>query len=708
MRISLEWLNELVDLKTCNLDYLIETLTLGGFEVEDSFELLVNNKNDRILDISPTPNRSDSLSIKGISKEISSLFNQSYKLSKYGVKICKIELLIKNSISKINTLDKIKKNDLILITATVENLTTFYSPAWLQQKLVRAGLEPSNNLLDLKTYITLETGYPFEFYDLDKIRLYVNDLDFKLNLNCEKFLEPFHGTNNYRYAGNSNILVLKANEEILSIAGILANKKFQYTNHTKALFIEGSIFNSKKIRQISRTIGLRTERSSIYEKGLNPSYLIESLCRLLYLLKSSNNNLIINIHTVTNYPEIKPPIICLEYKTVIEILGPVIGFKENKINILSPIDISNYLTRLHFKYIFDQSNLIWHVNICLERYEDITREIDLIEEIARLHGFNNFITIVPDIFKIGIEDFSYQIRKKITSCFLNEGFNEVINYSLGNLLNKGNISIINSLSKDYSILRSTLLPNLIQIQHENLNQAASNLEAFEYGHVFFYCDDFGLLEIEQVGGIFGATKTKTEWSNTINILSWFEGKGKLEQLFNKLNLFVYWKIGLPKLYKNILHPYRTSKLCLIPGLPLGVFGQIDPILANKLNISPQLYLFEFNLELIKNHYKYKTLLYYQIYSLYPKIFKDLSFIISKTITFNKIKNLIFSLAPTVLISIELLDEYKGKSIPKTMTSLCIQLIFQSNERTLLTKEVEKIVENIKLILTEQFKIILRS
>jgi hypothetical protein len=109
MRISLEWLNELVDLKTCNFDYLIETLTLGGFEVEDSFELLVDNKRDRILDISPTPNRSDSLSMKGIAKEVSSLFNESYKLSKYGVKICKTELLIKNSILKINTLDNIKK-----------------------------------------------------------------------------------------------------------------------------------------------------------------------------------------------------------------------------------------------------------------------------------------------------------------------------------------------------------------------------------------------------------------------------------------------------------------------------------------------------------------------------------------------------------------------------------------------------------------------
>jgi len=708
MRISLEWLNELIDLKTFNFDYLIETLTLGGFEVENSFELVIDNTKDTILDISPTPNRSDSLSIKGMAKEVSGLFNKVYKVSKYGTEICKPEILIKNSILKIANFDQAKKNDLIFLTVTVENITTFYSPIWLQQKLLRAGLEPYNNLLDLKNYIGLETGYPFEFYDLDKIRLCLNNLNFKLSLNCEKFLESFQGANDYQYDSSSNILVLKANEEILSIAGILVNKKFQYTNNTKSLLIEGSIFNSKKIRQISRTIGLRTDRSSRYEKGLNPTYLIESLCRLLYLLKSSNNKTIINVHTATNYTEIKPSIISLKYRTILQVLGPIIDLKKSRISQLSPIDISNYLTRLNFRFIFEQSNLIWRVTVCLERYDDINREIDLIEEIARLHGFNNFITILPEIFKIGIEDFSYQIRKKITSCFLSEGFNEIINYSLGNLGNKGNISIINSLSKDYSILRSTLLTNLIEIEQENLNQATSTLEAFEYGHVFFRSKNFVSVEIEQVGGIFGAVKTKTEWSNNATILSWFEGKGKLEQLFNKLNLFVYWKIGLPKLYKGILHPYRTSKLCLAPGLALGVFGQIDPILANKLNISPQLYLFEFNLELIKNDYKSKKLLYYNMYSLYPKIFKDLSFIISKNITFNKIKNLIFSLTPRVLISIELLDEYKGKSIPKTMTSLCIQLIFQSNEKTLLSKEVEKIIENIKLILTKQFEIIIRS
>jgi phenylalanyl-tRNA synthetase beta chain len=501
---------------------------------------------------------------------------------------------------------------------------------------------------------------------------------------------------------------LKVKQEILSIAGILVNKKFEYDNNTKSLLIEASIFNAKQIRQLSRTIKVRTDRSALYEKELNSTYLIESLCRFIYLLKSLDNKIHINIHTVANFSTIEPNIICLDYQTVIQILGPIINNKTNKFDKLSPINISNYLTRLNFLFNFDQLNLIWEVKVSSQRSTDIKREIDLVEEIARLHGFNNFATILPSLPQIGKEDFSYQIRKKITSHFLNEGFNEIMTYSLVNLKNNEEISIINSLSKDYSFLRSTLLQNLIHVWEENSNQATLGLEAFEYGHVFLPSKSFLPIESEQVGGIFGSVKMKNEWSSSETILSWFEAKGKLEQLFNKLNLFVYWKKGLPKIYNEILHPYRTSKLYLIPGILLGVFGQINPRLANKLNISPKLYLFEFNLEIIKNDYKYKKLLNYNIYSLYPKVFKDLSFIISKKISFTKITNLIFSISPNVLISIDLLDEYKGNSIPETMTSLCIQFTFQSNEKTLLNKEVEEILKNIKFVLTEEFNCIIRS
>jgi phenylalanyl-tRNA synthetase beta chain len=707
MRISVEWLNELVDLKTLNFGYLIEKLTLGGFEVEDSFELILNNRKDTIFEVTATANRSDTLSIKGIGKEVAALFNKTYQVCNYTTQFCETEILIKKSLSKINTLYSPKNNCLIFFTISIENLVYINSPKWLQQKLIRSGIEPLNNLLDFQNYISLETGYPFEFYDLDKIRLILKNNDFILNLKSEILSQPFQGTNNSQYFPNKKILVLKANDQILSIAGFLVNKIFQYTSDTKSLLIEASIFNSKKIRQTSRILGLRTNRSWRYEKGLNSSYLIESLSRLLYLLKSLNPGIAIKIHTALHYRETELDNIPLKYKTISEVLGFTTDLNTIKINKLQPIDISNYLNRLNFSFIFDQKNLIWLVNVPLERQEDITREIDLIEEIGRMHGFNNFLTVLPKISKIGMEDFTYQIRKKITTCFLNEGFNEIINYPFSNNSKKISIKLFNPLSQDCSVLRSTLIPNLVEIVSENLTQANLNLEAFEYGHVFFESKNLIPIEIEQVAGIFGAVKIKDKWANNSTVLSWFEAKAKLDNLFNKLNIVVYWRLGLTKMYQNILHQYRSSKLYLSSGLLLGIFGQINPVLATKLNISSELYIFEFNLELLKEEFKYKSLSYYKNYSLYPRIVKDLSFLSLKNITFEEIKRTIFLNAPKFLISIDLLDEYQGKSIPKAMTSLCIQLIFQSTEKTLTTKEIESIIEKIKFVLIERFKIIIR-
>lgn len=707
MRISLQWLNELINLKKVNLDYLVEKLTLGGFEVEETFEIVANNQTDIILDITSTANRSDSLSIKGIAKEIAALLDTNYNTATYTRSFFSYEKIIKNSLVKFNTLDLSLNSCSIFFAVAVENIIIHHSPKWLKQKLLSAGIQPSNNLLDFQNYIILETGYPFEFYDLENIKSKVKSDNFKLGLgfvNNKKFL----ANNDYEYNLTSNLLLVKADNEILSIAGIISNKEFAYTNQSQFLLIEGSIFNSKKIRQTSRFIGVRTERSARYEKGVNSNKLLESLWRLLYLLKIYNSKMICQFYTAAKHKELEKQIIRLDYKTIIKTLGPVVNSDTKLITELEPIQVSNYLNRLNFEYLLDKTNLIWHVSIPIERNEDITREIDLIEEIGRLYGFNNFVTYLPKIFRIGTEDLSYQIRKKLTSCFLSEGFTEIINYSLVTEQNLNNIKIINPLIQDYSTLRSSLLPNLLQTVSDNLKQGNLSLEAFEYGHIFLPAKDILLSESEQVAGVFGGIELKINWSNNSKLLSWFEAKGKLENVFDKLNLLIYWRNGVTNKYINILHPYRTSKLYLAPGLLLGFFGQVHPIIAKELNISSQLYLFEFNFELLKNEFKYQKLPIYQIYSSYPKIIKDLSFIISQKISFELIRNTICAIGTKFLISVQLLDEYRGEKIPKNKTSLCVQLTFQSKKRTLVNTEIEQIIKKIKNILITQFDIVIRT
>lgn len=705
MQISLKWLNELVTIERIDLEYLIEKLTFGGFEVEEILQVEINNQKTISLDISATANRSDSLSIQGISTEIAALLNTPSKISKYSLKNLNWKEQIDNLCPFVPNHNDYSR----FLAITVENVTNFTIPQWLKQKLIYSGITPVNNLLDFQNYLLLETGYPFEFYDLDKIYSKLKTSKFNLIITNQNNEEEFSASNNLKYTLNSSILTVRANELPLSIAGIISNKDFCYSNTTKSLLIEASIFNSTKIRQQSRMLGLRTDRSARYEKSIKDSHLVESFYRLISLLKISNPNLTCKLHTVSQTFKQNLHPICLRYKTINEILGPVKESANSNFSSITTETVTNYLDRLNFTYSFDNSKLIWKVDIPYLRSEDITREIDLIEEIGRLHGFNNFLTRLPNIKTIGIEDYSYQTRKRITSCLLNLGFTELIHYSLVNqttFLNNP-IKLINPLVNDCSNLRSSLLPNLIKTIQENLKQGNSSIEGFEYGHIFSGNILGEFQEKEYIAGIFGSLKIKRTWSESPKSLTWFEGKGKIEQFFKQLNILTYWKTYSSSNYSQLLHPYCTAELYLQNQINLGVFGQIHPILAKKLNLSPELYLFEFDFEQIKNQIQTNKLSIYQEYSFYPKIVKDLSFIIHQTISFEQIRETLYWNGTKFLVQINLLDEYRGNSIPENHTSLCLQLIFQSNEKTLQNKEVESIINNLQLLLIKNFNATIR-
>lgn len=707
MQISLEWVNELINVKFVDLDYLIEKLTLGGFEVEEIIEVKINNKKIITLDISATANRSDSLSLQGISLEIAALLNKPPKTLKYSMKTFQWNEKIRN-LSKTS----LTENECsMFLGITVENLTNLRSPNWLKCKLLASGVTVENNLLDFENYILLETGYPFQFYDLDKINLKSNEKE-KLNLTLSpaKNQQKFITNDEIEYKLNNSILVLKTKDLPIGIAGIAASNTVSYSKTTKALLIEGSIFNSAKIRQQCRTLGLRTERAGRYEKSIKSTNLIKSCYRLISLLRIANPFLTCKLSTIAQSLQKELSPVFLNYSTVNKILGPIVKLEKVHDNYISIQTITNCLERLNFSYTYDKINLIWKVIIPELRSDDIVQEIDLIEEIGRLFGFNNFLAQLPRIKKMGTEDSSYQTRKKLTSCLLNLGLNELIHYSLVDretyLDNK--IGLINPLLKDCSYLRSSLLPNLIQTVQKNSKKNNNVIEGFEYGHVFLGNDLKEFKEKEYVAGIFGSMSLKSLWSEVFESLNWFEAKGKIEQLFKRLNILIYWKAPISTINKNIFHPYCTGEIYLTDGTLLGVFGQIHPILSKKLNISQNLYLFEFNFTLIKNQIQTSKLAIYQEYSIYPKVIKDLSFIIHNDTSFDRLKQILYFNSSKFLTEINLLDEYKGQSIPENHTSLCLQFVFQSPERTLQTREIENIVKNIQFLLTNKFNATLRT
>ena len=701
MQISLTWVNELVDIESVNLTYLIDKLTLGGFEVEETSEIEIDNKKRTTLDISATANRSDSLSIQGMSLEILALLNKIPKISTYSTKNFswskKIENLNKNSLPKSDSLG--------FIGISVENLTTLSSPKWLQEKLLSSGISPENNFKDFQQYILLETGYPFEFYDLEKIQSKLGRRDFNLNLQVGKNDQTFLASNGIEYNLDNSTLLVQADNFPISIGGLIVNDEVQCTESTKSLLIEGSIFNAAKIRQQSRSLGLRTDRSSRYEKSLKNINLLESFYKLILLLRISNPNLSCKFHSAS-LPIVEPSKpIKLTLKKIKKVLGPTKESTQESLQYISSEVVTDSLKRLKFETNYLPDNEIWEVRVPSLRSDDITCEIDLIEEIGRLYGFDNFLTRLPPIKNIGYKDLSCQTRNKLTNCLINLGLNELIQYSLVNQseLIKNEIELINPLVKDYATLRASLLPNLLKSAQININQSNSILEGFEYGHVFSLSDSGTIKEIEKIAGLFVGVQTKRSWSESSKTLNWFEAKGKMESLFKKLNLSVNWKKAQSIGQKNILQPYCTAELYLLDGEKLGIFGKIHPRAATKFGISSDLYLFELNFDLLQKQMQKNHLATYQEYSTYPKIIKDLSFVIDKTVSFNQLEKILYLNGSRFLKQINLVDQYSSDKIPINQTSLCLQFIFQSNETTLETKTIEDILNHLRTILTDKFK-----
>ena len=704
MQISLKWINELINIEKIQLDELIEKLTLGGFEVEEILEVEINNKKQLTLDISATANRSDSLSIQGISNEIATLLDKHPRILTY----TNNNLNLKQKIENLSRTVENKNDCSTFLSVIVENLTDTRSPRWMKEKLISSSITPNDNLLDYQNYILLETGYPFSVYDYDKLSNHFNGSEFSLSISNSTNNQKFLASNDLKYQLDDSILLIKANDLSIGIAGIIESKDFSYSKFTNSLLIEGSIFNASKIRQQSRTLGLRTDRSARYEKSLKNTYLIDSLYRLISLFRINNPNLICKIHTVSQIEEQTSKFISLRYQTINEILGPIKKINEIEMDYISPKIVTSYLERLGFKFLYNEFELTWEVQIPHLRTDDITREIDLIEEIGRLHGFNNFLTTLPKIKTIGNEDLSYKTRKKVSSCLLNLGLNELIHYSVVNETTKNTIQLINPLLSDCSNLRASLLPNLIKTVQDNLKQGNLTIEGFEYGHVFSGNIEKEFEEKEFVAGIFGGNKTKLMRVENPKTLIWLEAKGKIEQLFKQLNLLIYWQNPVSTSNDNILHPYRSSEVYLVNGEKVGKFGQLHPILANRLILPSEIYLFEFDLKVIQNQIQKNKLIIYKEYALYPKIIKDLSFIIRQEIPFTKLQELLYLNGTQFLSEINLLDEYRGQSIPEKHTSLCLQLIFQSNQKTLQNKEIENIITNLQLVLTNKFDAIIRN
>jgi phenylalanyl-tRNA synthetase beta chain len=704
MHVSTFWLKNILSFPTSlNLKEIKNRLTICGFEFEEIKIINLLNKKDIIFDLKTTSNRPDLLSVIGLTEELNILLGSTKKKTKIKLKDFNFFSNYSEKI-KIETSTKLFPSTVSFILTKINNINFKKTQPWIKERLFSYNIKLENNLNDIKQYLLLEWGQPIFFYDFDKIKYLTKNQNPKISIRFAYKNEVFIDSDLKEYFLKNETLVVTADNIPISVAGSIISNNCCIDETTKNIIIEASIYEPKDFRKSERTIGVRTTASLLFERGINKFLIKSAHNRLFNILNSLNNNSFLNIEYCLIFFEKILSFrnkINLSFNNVEKILfiDSYRGSNESKNKIYQS------LKKMQFNFAENEGNSLI-VSIPFTRNLDIQEEIDLIEEIARLTGFNNFLPILITTKKLGTISKFEKFKREIRSTFINLGFLELFNFSLTSENNSNNIFLINALITEYSFLRINLIKQLINGLEKNIKEGNSILPIFEFGRNFQKINNEIIKEEELVSGIFCNTEYKQFWSEKNIDLNWFQVKGFLEIIFFKLNLSYFFvkTIKVPEYYNS-----QNTLSIILNNEQVGLFGKINPKIAYKKNIPINCFLFEIELTKLYKHKKQQinNILYKQ-YSIFPNLIIDLSLLIPKSVNFDKIKNLIVNNAGNLLKKIELFDLYQNIQSNNDFYSLGIKLTFRSVDKTLLKNEIDHLLLNIENELQNQLNIKIRQ
>lgn len=725
-----------------------EGLTLGA----DVRPLL--GLDDVILDLTSTANRADALSLVGIAREVAALTGASLKLPNlepFNPPGQNGKVVVKLDEQRTNP-----KNDSLYpcpayIGAVIEGLKLMPSPAWLQQRLVASGVRPINNVVDITNYVLLEWGQPLHAFDYDRLLTVTNTesptLGVRFARTGETLVTLDGQSRNLGAGAKSETLVITANDKPVALAGVMGGEATEVHNQTTRILLEAALFTPIVTRRSARSQGLRTEASARYERGVNPAELEVAAARAIQLLQELADGQVVagDVADFRGDRRTGEKQISLRFDRVKQVLGSPLANPgdldaEPEEGELLPEDVERILTALGCILEAQKSSedaLTWLVTIPPYRTRDLEREIDLIEEVARLYGYDNFCETLPAQSEPGYLPADEWIVRRLREALRGVGLTEVMHYSYGlshlrqdSLLSADStqVAIANPLFTEYSTLRTELLSSLILAFQYNLEQGNGPLNGFEMGRVFWREED-GLMEADSVAGIISAASVGN-WvrGGKPATLSWYEAKGLLEAVFERVGLSTPGSIlpgsGIaqtqveyqPHQQDKRFHPGRTASLWL-QGERLGTFGQLHPQLCQELDIPDEVYGFELDLEVILATLEQDEKLQpiYQGYSTYPGSDRDLAFFADRQISVADIEKVMVKAAAkgqpkgsSLLESVEVFDQYQGENVPEGQRSLAFRLVYRAGDRTLADADVEPIHQQVRDALVEKFSVTLRS
>ncbi|HSM83393.1 MAG TPA: phenylalanine--tRNA ligase subunit beta [Nodosilinea sp.] len=657
---------------------------------------------DVILDVTSTANRADALSMVGIAREVAAITGAPLHLPVTEALADAASGVVAPTVALPD-----EKACPIYIATVLDQVALGPSPQWMQQRLQAAGTRPINNVVDVTNYVLLEWGQPLHAFDRD--RLVGQEGSLTLGVRYAQPGETLVTLDSQKRQLAAETLLITANDQPVALAGVMGGEATEVHDGTKAVVLEAAYFDAAAIRKSARSQGLRTEASARYERGVNPAELRLACDRALQLLQQLAGATVVAQTTGTTAlgSAIPERVIDLRLSRVAQLLGPVVNLGAEPQPL--PADtIQTLLETLGCQVAPTDREGQWAVTVPPYRYRDLEREVDLIEEIARLYGYNHFADTLPQKAIGGRLSVEAALSRRLREAFRAAGLTELLHYSLTKPISERQVTLANPLFPEYSALRQDLIDGLIDAYAFNLNQGNGPLNGFEIGHIFWQ-DEEGIHEAEAVGGIVGGDGRSSQWvtSGQDQPLTWYEAKGVLDSVFQRLGLAVDYRADAsdPR-----FHPGRTASLWVRGRLELGRFGQLHPQLRQQRQLPDEVYLFQLDRSVLETCLVpvLQKSVKFGAYSTFPASDRDLAFYAPLGIPVADLTATMTKAGGKLLESVALFDEYRGAGVPDGQRSLAFRLVYRSPDQTLTDEVVDPAHQKVRATLEKQFGVTLRS
>ncbi|MDG6627605.1 phenylalanine--tRNA ligase subunit beta [Staphylococcus aureus] len=640
--------------------------------------------NDQVMEFDLTPNRADALSMIGTAYEVAALYNT--KMTKPETTSNELELSANDELTvTIENEDKVPYYS----ARVVHDVTIEPSPIWMQARLIKAGIRPINNVVDISNYVLLEYGQPLHMFDQDAIgsqQIVVRQA------NEGEKMTTLDDTE--RELLTSDIVITNGQTPI-ALAGVMGGDFSEVKEHTSNIVIEGAIFDSVSIRHTSRRLNLRSESSSRFEKGIATEFVDEAVDRACYLLQTYANGKVLKDRVSSG--ELGAFITPIDITA--DKINRTIGFD------LSQNDIVTIFNQLGFDTEINDDVITVQVP---SRRKDITIKEDLIEEVARIYGYDDIPSTLPVFEKVTsgqLTDRQYKTRM-VKEVLEGAGLDQAITYSLVSkedatafaMQQRQTIDLLMPMSEAHASLRQSLLPHLIEAASYNVARKNKDVKLFEIGNVFFANGEGELPDqVEYLSGILTGDYVVNQWQGKKETVDFYLAKGVVDRVSEKLNLeFSYRRADI-----DGLHPGRTAEI-LLENKVVGFIGELHPTLAAENDLK-RTYVFELNFDaLMAVSVGYIN---YQPIPRFPGMSRDIALEVDQNIPAADLLSTIHAHGGNILKDTLVFDIYQGEHLEKGKKSIAIRLNYLDTEETLTDERVSKVQAEIEAALIEQGAVI---